>query len=262
MIDQEHCYKPPPCSVFVVRKQKSKLTKGKTFKRIDNHFIQKNGGLEPGNKHFNNSEMVSAEKQIKAAEWKQFLDTSNKCKFRPGEWIDRWLNSLEIVKEFGTDEKDSATNMFVHSDSGTDDSAAEVVWEGSWGGHCLPNQAQNSTSSALWKKRNCKTDASVVQRGRTFTKSSIEGVQDSAGMHDDTSGLGSSEPQQQDSASIESYFATDEHNYEFDVARIFSGSNEKLFVTLCCDNSADTEMRSKIEKRQVYVCQKKISIIE
>ena len=241
-------YKPPPCSVFLVGNRRKQFAKIISPKRGGNRSAQNLRCLEREDRHFCTSEKTETKKQTKNSEWKHFLEIANSSKFRPDEWIRKWLGTLEGVKRFDecTHGNNLMTNVLCQSDSGAEDSMSEFTWAGDWSS-CYHTKIEHDSID----------NEQYLHDGTSMPPGSKSKVKDCStdGMHDDTSGLGSSD-QRNDSTIKKSYAETGEQLYEFKGVEIFSEPNKVLFVTMNCENYVDIGMNMKVSGRQVWICQR------
>ena len=241
-------YKPPPCSVFLVGNRRNQVAKIISPKKSGSCSAEKIQSLEHEEKQFCTLGKVETKKQTKNSDWKNFLEIANNSKFRPEEWVQRWLGTLEAVKKLDecTHDNNFMTNVLCQSDSGAEDSLSEFTWAGEWSGYYHPKIERESTGNEQY----LFDGTSMQPLNKSKTKDySIEG------MHDDTSGLGSSE-QRNESPTTKSFVTIGEQLHEFKGVEIFSEPNRVLFVTMNCENYADIGMNDKVNGRKVWIYQR------
>ena len=243
-------YKPPPCSVFLVGSHRNQAGQTKTPRRCNSLFFTKVQNLEQKSELFHNSGKSQVEEQ-ENSQWKNLFQATNYSKFQPAEWIQRWLDTLESDLELEVNDvrqKNFTKEKSKESDSGTDDAMSEYTWTGQWSSRYQTESGHN----AIDKLQFPCDEAAVQSHSRTDTRdNSISGI------HDDTSGIGSSEHKDESTVAT-SYAITDEQQYEVNAEEIFSGSNKIIFVTVCCENSMDVGMTCDINKRQVGTYQREV----
>ena len=244
-------YKPPPCSVFLVGRHRNQSGSTRTARRCNSLFSRRVPNLEQKSKLFYSSGNSQVEEPDHYPQWKHAFEAPTYSKFQPAEWIQRWLDTLEPHLELegdGVRENNVMEGKSEQSDSGTEDAISEYTWTGQWTS-CYQADIGHEATGTLQFPCN---DAAVPSRSRTDTRDNSM-----SGMHDDTSGIGSSE--HKDESIVDTRHAiTDEHQHEVNAEEIFSGSNKIIFVTVCCENSIDVGMTCDIKKRQVGIYQREI----
>ena len=227
-------YKPPPCSVFVLKKQKGNVNRKQTD--TEKPFLQRN--YYRGREIKRNERWVAcqSEKPLNSPELARFLDNASQNKFNSSEWIDRWLSKIEKPYDFIYDRMDDSGSI---SSGIEEDWSSEVVWHGQWGSRVQEKEEEHQESDLPWQKREKTIPKQMGQRQLSLcsTNECSSGNCNSSGNRE---------------CSRESVDSCD--NEVFNVECLLTEPTTETFVTLSCDNIAKKGDNYCIDKRHIAVC--------
>ena len=245
----EQEFKPPPCSVFFVEKRKRHSARNVKIKQTRDPFKQNIRRTQQRRcKDLDLSEDKLIQKHVKQMQWKAGLEMSNNCQFDRQEWIEKWFRTLDSVNKLTGDEiGEYDCTRITHMQPGSDDSSSVVIWQGNWGRNHRENVDKRNQSCFRPKKERCSNDVSNGIDCRVINQCNVDSKHTSAIADRET---------RNDSPSTSRSVPTKEPNSEFNMGEHFSEINEKMIVTLCCENFVD---KDKVKKRWVHMHQKGMS---
>ena len=240
--NESKAFTPPPCSIVVIKKKMA------SFK--DNNgefwFVRRQSNKEKDDRIQDEDDTNVASylpkyprRNSAQKRWKEGLANANQQKLGANELIEKWLESVEPFDlEDRLTEEDFMSNSY--------QSEAEVIWKGDWGA----GKRNSKEECKLCDNRRTKSNGNSLgelQR-KCIVKGSIESFQDDS--------LASSFDKQTESRRTDESIYEDVNKNTYDVQKLLRESENAIFVSLCCENIIDEELKDRINKRRVSITHK------
>ena len=240
--NESKAFTPPPCSIVVIKKKMA------SFK--DNNgefwFVRRQSSKEKDDK-IQDEDATNVESYLPKyprrnsaqKRWREGLANANQQKLGANELIEKWLENVEPF-----DLEDSLTEEDFMSSS--DHSEAEVIWKGDWGAGKRNSKEESKLRDDRITMSN-RNSLGELQR-KCIIKGSIESFQEDS--------LASSFEKQTESRRTDENIYEDVNKNTYDVQQLLRESENAIFVSLCCENIIDEELKDRINKRRVLVTHK------
>lgn len=240
--NKSKAFTPPPCSIVVLKKKMASFE--------DNNgefwFVRRQSSKEkddriPDEQDTNAASYLPKYPRRNSAQkrWKEGLANANQQKLGANELIEKWLETVEQFDLEGSLTEEDSMSI-------SDQSEAEVIWKGDWG----VGERNHKEHSKLWDKRvteSNRKNLGELQR-KCILKGSIESFQEDS--------LASSIGKRTESRQTHESIYEEINKNTYDVQKLLRESENAIFVSLCCENIIDEELKDRIHKRRVSITHK------